>query len=255
MANYGLTQVNKYLFLISLFLLTSCNKEPVKYYHIINGNQKTIIKGKVKNELEEGNWSIATEKGELLANGVYHAGLKIGLWTYYFNDTLINILWKKYENEKGIKINLPEDWIIIEHESELLQATFETQSKNKLNKYLLIGGYIPSEIGLTFEDYIKLSKQEVREKSSIVDEQSFVVHTDGKQYSFTRFIINRENEELVVYNYIGLIEGVIIDIGYSSLNENKEYKNLLFFEILIGCYYKGNRIINPLKVLNFESIN
>jgi len=88
MVKYNLTQVViKYLFFISFFLVISCNKEPIRYYHIINGNNKTIIKGKVKNDLEEGTWSIATEQGKLLANGVYYGGLKEGLWKYYLDDS------------------------------------------------------------------------------------------------------------------------------------------------------------------------
>lgn len=256
MAKFRLMQVvNKIISLsIVLLLIISCQK-PVTYYHILNGKDKTIIDGKIKNKLENGEWSIATKEGKLLANGFFKNGLREGLWHYDTPDSLMSIKWKTYENkEKQIKLNLPDDWTIIENKDELFQATFNTPSTNKKNKYLLIGAYKASNINLSVKSYVDLSKQDLKSKSEIIDEQSFIVHNGEDQFYLSRYIIVRESEEIVVFNFIGLINNEIIDIGYSSLNEKREHKKLLFFEILTGCYYANKRILNPLERLYFEKI-
>lgn len=243
-----------YLFIIS-FLVFSCKKEPINYYHILNGKDTTIIDGNVKNNMEEGRWSIASKNGRLLADGFFKQGLKEGIWQYNLQDSMVSIRWKAYENKaKNIRINIPDNWVVIEHKNVLFQATFNSSSKNVKTKYLIIGTSNISDTISSVKNYFDLSQQVLNSKTKITDGQSFNVNNVGNQSYLSRYIFSRDGEELLVFNFIGLINNEIIDIAYCSLNEDQEYKKLLFFELLIGCYYSNNRILNPLNSLYFEKI-
>lgn len=257
MGKFNLIQaVTKIIYIISITLLViSCRKEPVRYYHILNGNDTTYIKGNVKNNMEEGEWSIASKKGKLLANGLYNNGLKEGRWQYNMQDSLIHINWKIYVNkEKQIRLNIPVNWIVIEHKDVLFQATFNTTSKNIKTKYLLIGTSKISDSISSLKSYFDLSQRVVNSRIKVIDRQSFLVYNGENQFYLSRYIYPRDGEELIVFNFIGLINNEIVDIAYSSLNEEQEYKKLLFFELLIGCYYSNNRVLNPLNTIYFEKI-
>ncbi len=244
--------VNKIYIILLLFIITSCDNSPIKYYHILGDGEKTIIQGEIENGLEDEEWSIATEEGKLVAIGIYRSGSKDGVWEYNVKDSTFKFHWQIYSNkDKGIRLNIPYDWKVIDHEAELFQATFNTRSKNKLNKYLLIGEYCNEDINLTYQDYITQSRKATLERSLILDEQIFKLSNGTKHSHFVRYILERDNEEILVFNLITVINNKIVDIGYSSLNENKDLKNFIFFEILLGCYIDNNRILNPFEPISF----
>jgi hypothetical protein len=243
-----------FVVLILYAFLTSCNSELPDYYHIVNENEATLIEGETRDYLENGFWSIATDKGELKAYGEFENGMKKDVWNYSYKDTSFKVNWKIYSLNDDFQINIPKNWDIIKNNIDLFQSTFPTKSDNKLNKYYIIGATDSAKLGLSQLDYLKLTLEDIYKSTQVFDVHLFILRNGESEYYFSRFQYKKQGENLLVYSFIGIIQGELIDIGYSSLNEMKDSKELIFFETLVGCYYKNNRIVNPFKPIVFREI-
>jgi len=240
---------------LSIILFVSCSNQDIKYHYVVSGDSdidRTIIDGKTKNQKEVGEWSIATPNGKLLANGLFDEGVKVGKWLYHLNDKDLYIDWKKYSNDKGVTANLPSNWTVLESDDDLLQATFKTFSKNKGNKYFIFGSYDATRLGLTMDEYNSASKENMHKKLIVKQQDDLILYNGNNKYYFTRYILTNNGENLVVFNLIGMVGENIIDIGFSSLDENRDYKHLLFFEIMSGLYYYECRLVDPFYKIKFS---
>jgi len=240
---------NRFLFILCIPFFYCCKENKFYYHHILNDKYTTIIEGEIKRGLENGYWTISTADGNKLGEGCFNNGIKTGKWIYNYKDSLFSVEWRSYSNE-ALRINIPEPWIVIEHEDELFQATFDTKSNIKSNKYLIIGCYNSDSIGIELDEYFMLSKRNLAENSEIIKSQNFIIKNGEDQYFFSIYHLHKNSEEILVFNFIRGYDNFIIDIGYSSLDTNVKSKVILFYDVLCGCFYNDVRIIDPFKEIN-----
>lgn len=241
---------------MSIFFYTSCDSKPnIKYYHIINDKYKTLGDGDIKEGRENGKWSLSRKEGVIIAKGEYKNGLKIGKWDYVYKDSIFAIDWDIY-TEGNLQINLPKSWIVTGNDIDLLQATFNIKSNKNYNKYqyLIINETNSYTHPITVNEYLNQLDQTMIQIGDVKSVRKYLLRNNSNDIRYVVYDITRNGKLYLVHNFIRQLDQKIIFVSYSSLSSSKQYKELLFFELLFGCYYFGDRFLDPLKPLFIEKI-
>src|SRR5690348_3625814 len=111
----------------ALFLL-SCEEKKLPYESIMFRSDgikmwPDTILASFKDHIENSNFSIDDEKGNLLVKGKFSHGLRTGEWTYHPSDTqTVKINWSSFSNDTAT-INYPSDWTVHKSMTRPFQAT------------------------------------------------------------------------------------------------------------------------------------
>jgi len=251
--------------IVILFLsFLSCNENTGLYEYLVfrNNNIKiwtNPITENLKQNYENGSWTINDEKGNILAEGHFQSGFKKGKWTYFPLDTLsIDINWKKYDSN-AVEINFPSSWRIIEsYEQERpFQAEVPTISKKVNDKCFLIITYSKDSILLDLEKYWEEYKNTTFDTEVVKEFALFsLLSSDNNLFYFSRYIIHRGEEEMLILSFIGETEKNIYDITLSSLNTEYEKKHIIFFDMLRSLKINEKRFFSPFDpIIKMKNLN
>jgi len=247
-----------FLFLTSLCLLIfSCQrKEEEKMVHEILFFRDNSIKMQpdtipisFKEAIENGKYTLNDDHGQVISEGRFNAGFRKGRWIYHPADTAtIEIDWTKYVNDSSrVEINYPRNWEILEDSDRPFQASFPLkQGEDKMGKYFIILSHNKDSINLDLYGYQRYYKSQMFSTEKIKEYAHFLFETmSGRKFYFMRYIVQRGEEELSIFTFIGDNGADIFDITYSSANEEQERKHIIFFDMIRSLRLKGEWFFSP----------
>lgn len=241
----------------------SCTEKKVVYENLAfrNNNVKMwrdTIPAKWKEIIENGEFTTDDERGNIIAQGNFKNGLRVGIWTYHPSDTqTIEIEWAKYSNnDQTVIINYPKTWDIHEVDKRPFQATFPTTSEIKKDKFFIIMPQNKDSIGMDLEGYWRHYNTIAFEDEKTKEYALFKFETaSDKSFYFSRYVLERNNEEILIFSFLGEIGSTIYDITYSSLSEENERKHIIFFDMLRSLTLEEQRFFSPYDpVKNFRQL-
>lgn len=254
---------------ITLILITvvcfSCGKKeskvPYEFLVFRDDNIKMwtdTIPLDMKDLMEGGDYEVNDKESGVIAKGKFSNGFRIGQWTYHPSDNqTVRIDWSKYSNDTSRTIvNYPREWTVHEIATRPFQATFPTHSKIKKDKFFIVFPQPKDSIGMDLKRYwrhynvVAFEDEEVKEYALFEFETS-----SGKSYYFSRYILKRNNEEMLILNFLGEKGATIYDVTYSTLNEDYEEKHIIFFDMVRTMVLQGERFFSPFDpVKRFRSL-
>lgn len=245
------------IFLFSLLLICSCKKkedEKVIYEVLFFRNnsikmQPDTIPISFKQTIENGKYTLNDENEQVISEGNFNGGFREGRWIYHPTDTTtIEINWSKYINDTSkVEINYPEDWKILKDPERPFQASFPLKPReNDSGKYFIILSHNKDSINLDLYGYQRYYKSQMFSAEKVKEYAHFVFETaSGKKFYFMRYIIQRGNEELSIFTFIGEKGSQIYDITYSSRNEDYDKKHIIFFDMVRSLQLDGEWFFSP----------
>jgi hypothetical protein len=212
-----------------------------------------------KDVIENGAFTVDDESGNIIAEGKFMKGLRVGQWTYHPSDTqVIKIDWNKYEKQGGsVLINYPKDWETIEADERPFQASFPLkEGENEKGKYFIILSHNKDSIEMNLERYFSYYQSRMFDTEKITEYAFFEFKTAAnKSFYFSRYVIERNGEEILAFSFLGENGPTIYDITYSSLNEDIAKKHIIFFDMIRSLVLEGKRFFSPFDpVKNFRQI-
>lgn len=201
---------------------------------------------------ETGKWKYYSTSNELLEEGDFENGIRVGLWRYYF-PRQDSILWMKY-NDSGIRIstNVP-DFLNL-HESSDRLISFKNKDTSKVFNLVIGKNYSNS-----FSTYKSLIYDELRMRNVfLIDSACHNIETANGSVYMYNFINGRDIKggEFYIFNIIGLSkEKNLIEV---SLRCDEEYENKgrkVFFSVLPNLFIDSTRFINEREdIVEFKSV-
>ncbi|HLO91107.1 MAG TPA: hypothetical protein VK172_08085 [Lentimicrobium sp.] len=233
--------INKLISILLLFTLGNCNSSSPDYsFYILHDPEiKVDVVGSIKNGKEYGFWSISRRDGNLMAQGFYDHGLKIGKWNYpIFSDSLY---WKILDIGE-LKINLPYDMVIFE------DNFFHTYTDN-------YNFMIEKDTSMTPYDYHLFNKNQVLNYNNPTNfvEYQLIQQTDTSYFS--SFEVKNDSLNYFVFCLMKSIKETTYVFGLKAPNDNLALEQKIFFDILEGCYIRKERVISPLLNTQVKQIH
>jgi hypothetical protein len=244
-------------FLISVSLLEACKRngdeKVVREVLFFRDNgikmQPDTISVSSKQAIENGKYTLNDEYGKIISEGKFNDGFREGEWVYHPTDTTtIAIDWSKYVNDSSkIEINYPKNWEVIEDPDRPFQASWPLKAdENSKGKYFIILYHNKDSIHLDLYGYQRYYKSQVFETEKVKEYAHFLFETvSGRKFYFMRYIVQRQEEELSIFTFVGDNGSEIYDITYSSLNERNEEKHIIFFDIIRSFRLNGKWFFSP----------
>jgi len=185
-------------------------------------------------EIENGDFVVDTPEKDIVSKGKFNKGLRYDEWVYHPYDTqTVKVVWTKYvsENDDG-EINYPVGWEIHESKSRPFQASFPVESEILDDKYFIILQQFKDSIKMDLNSYWNLYNTKAFNAQQVEEYALFKLETvNAKVFYFSRYIIKRGEEKILMLNFLGERESKIYDITYSSLTTEYEKKHIIFFDI------------------------
>lgn len=241
-----------FYFFILLLIISACQKTKPRYaYFNFSDNilEEIKINGETNDNLENGIWSIYDGKANsLIKQGEYEDGLKNGSWIYNQKGVEKTVDWKIIsESKKKLKINLPSDWEVIDYDEMYFTATFKSLSAITKNKYFAILKHPLDSAIQSMDDYHTMSLTELKNKYDLIHSDFFTIKNGNEVHYLTIYFVETEGEQIMLLNFLTIIDNQLYDFIYSSLNEDVELKKSLFSDVILGCFIKNRRVLDPFK--------
>lgn len=250
------------LFQVLIVVITISCKETKQNYFYFNFNEEElkhfIVAGDIKNQKENGFWSVYNAKDSLLlTQGNYFYGLKTGQWIYNLsNNNIDTVSWNIINDKhKQLLINLPKDWTVLKYDEFFFISTFKSNSPISKTKYFVILKNSIDSLNFDFESYYKDYQLIVKSSFEVSSQKNFLIKSEDKIYYFSVYSVIKEGEPILLLNLLTNIDNQIFDITYSSLEGNNELKKNIFIDIVKGCYINNVRILDPFKTITVSEIN
>jgi hypothetical protein len=249
---------------IFIMLLFSCQRNEVVYEFLAFRDNSIkmwpdTISSAARNGLENGNVTIQDQDERVWATGEVENGLKTGTWTYHPSDgESLELDWSSYSDlTSGISINYPDGWEIHKSAKRPFQATFPDTSKYKKDKFFIIIPQHKDSIDMDLDSYWKYYTSVAFESEKVKEYSLFRFKTTGgKTFYLSRYILNRNEKEILVFSFLGEMGTIIYDATYSSAYENYTEKHIIFLDMIRSLILTGKRFFSPydpvLKVENLE---
>lgn len=244
-------------FLMSLFLLGACKrkeeKKIVREILFFRDNnikmQPDTIPVSFKQAIENGKYILNDEHGSIISEGKFNAGFREGEWIYHPTDTTTIVIdWAKYVNDSSrVEINYPENWKVLKDPERPFQASWPLRAdENDKWKYFIILSHKKDSIDFDLYGYQQYYKSQMFATEKVKEYAHFLFETaSGRRFYFMRYIIQRQEEELAIFTFIGDSSSEIYDITYSSLHERNEEKHIIFFDMIRSFRLNGGWFFSP----------
>ncbi|MDD3490883.1 MAG: hypothetical protein PHR62_13470 [Paludibacter sp.] len=231
-----------YFIIISVLCFWACSQNNKPYYFISFNNpiDKVSVKGKWLGDRETEKWSIYDGHSNLLSQGNYHNGLKVGKWKHYIDKELININWSIYTTlDNSLTTNYPSDWQVVSDTTYKFRAHF---GKNCSFTIELIGN---DDDEISIDDFNLIIKQTISRKYKIEEESYNKMINNQNEINVNKISILKDDQRIYIYEASCLINKNMYDF-FLKTTDSSSVPGLIFLNILQGCYIKNIRIINPL---------
>jgi len=245
------------ILLLFILVISSCKKkEEEKVIHEVLFFRNNSIQMQADTipvtsieAIENGKYTLGDEHGQIISEGKFNAGFREGQWIYHPTDTTtIKIDWTRYDNDSSkVEINYPNGWEILEDPKRPFQASFPLKgSESDKGKYFIILSHNKDTIDLDLYGYQAYYKSQMFSTEKIKEYAHFAFETSqGKKFYFMRYIVQRGEEELSIYSFIGEKGTDIYDITYSSRDDNSEKKHIIFFDMIRSLRLNLEQFFSP----------
>lgn len=201
---------------------------------------KEYTNGEVVNRMEDGVWKYPNKKtGELLKEGEYDTGHKIGKWQYHIGKASRNEEWRKYESKSyGIQLSYPATWKVIRDTTKAFLAT------SAESDYTVILSNLGTGSENALKDYLKLVYEVMSQDESFTSYSiKKVVFENNKEVFTGQLFTTIEGTESINFVFYVLDNsGNVLDITYRTSKEDLEYKEMLFNDFVYGIFSNGNKL-------------
>jgi hypothetical protein len=235
-----------------LSVIVGCEKKTVNYEYLMHREgqiefwrEEMYYEG--TDYEERGDFLVKDIEGDTLMNGMYDKGFKIGQWNYNSTDTNnFKIWWDKYSNdERQFYINYPKAWTIIKSEKLLFQSTFTTKSIIKNDKYFIVIPQNKNELEISLFDYWEIVKDKTLANDSVNTVLHRKFHQADNDFYFSTYSLLRNNEEMVLFNFLGESDSIIYDVTYSCLKSDLDIKYTTFLDMIRSMRIGNSRVFSP----------
>jgi hypothetical protein len=219
-----------------------CQDVTVKYY-----NETYKASGCFIDSLENGHWIFWTGDNKIIEEGIYDRGLKVGKWHYYENpaDSVIN--WEKYYKANlELSFNVPGPLIKVEEDSSYVKFS----NNDTLNLFnLVIAVNRLDGINAKVENYQKIGEQEIRAKGWKYNSTNTTLVTNGQPFYFNEYRIQpTDSSKFYIFNiYRKMRNGRLIEITCRYSQQSETTARILFFSIILNCFYENERFMDPFE--------
>lgn len=243
-----------FLIIIILTLFASCGSKDFEYTYLSSytlDGEVIKISGETDNDsgLETNNWNFALKNGKNISKGRFLEGMRIDEWMYTLHrDTSMKVDWSIFrDNSNDIKMSYPKNWSVNKETSRLFEATFETISPIKYSKFFAVTYNNKDSIKMTLQEYLYYSTNKVAQEEKLKKHYSFEIvnKKDTSYYSIIKLI--RNNENIMILDYLFERDNKIIELTYSTLDIETEFKNQIFLDMVSCFFYEGKRAYNPMN--------
>jgi hypothetical protein len=199
--------------------------------------------------LKSGHYALKDTSGELISEGNFQNGFRIGDWTYYPDSgKAITVNWDVYSKPTdNTKINVPSNWTIHEDINRPFQATFlESNGKASEGRYFIIQELNPDSVNMDLNAYAKYYKSTIFETEKVKEYAHFEFELrSGSKVYFLRYVIERGGDELLILVLLGNSGSKFCDSTYSSSNKDIERKHIIFFDMMRSFQLRGSAFFSP----------
>lgn len=212
-----------------------------QYVDYFDPQKKHVMsRGETRNNKEDGKWVYYNEEGSVIEEGKCTDGFLEGKWSYPILKSEIS--WKK--SEKGdLAINLPDHLKKVESSDFFYVAT----NLDTVNTENLIIAFSSVKDFPTLKLYKQALIDDLKNTVDITATNCQQLSSKTSESYSLKFLIKKENKELLVFTFIGKIGDKILDISYSVPNSDLNLKYTVFAGIVQHCYLKDQRLINPFE--------
>ncbi|GJM62916.1 hypothetical protein [Persicobacter diffluens] len=246
--------MTKYIIqVIMFFVLISCQNDEFGYTYLssyyLDGEPITLT-GQTDNDtgLETNDWNFDLTNGKNISKGRFLEGMRIDNWIYTLHrDTSMVVDWIIFRDPiKGIKMSYPKIWHVNKETPRVFEATFETVSPIKRSKFFAVTYNIKDSIKMNMKEYLDYSTNKLAQEERLKRHYTFEIATDKDTtyYSITKLV--RNNENIMILDYLFEKDDKIIELTYSTLDIETEFKNQIFLDIVSCFYYEQKRAFDPL---------
>jgi antitoxin component YwqK of YwqJK toxin-antitoxin module len=229
-----------------IVVLISCNNESpdcsIKEFNF--ANQKYQAKGCLNNNIEDGEWFFYNEKNQILENGFYDRGLRIGKWHYPQNKKDSIITWRKYEKYNLHMIfSIPVLLVIVEDGSDYIK--FSNKDSSELFNVVLSVHDIEKREG-AIKDYYKHGEKEIKDNEWNFKRTGKEIAMAKEVLYFNEYYVNSEIADFKVLNAYSLTKDKkVFEISCRYDKNIESSAMIIFFSLLTNSFYADERLVNP----------
>lgn len=241
----------KQRFLFILFLTWGLNFKCINSEEKCNpnagafaGKQKYITDGCLINNLEQGTWSFYDSKQNLIEQGFFDKGIRIGKWHYPWNTTDSVIVWKRYTKPNiNLEFNVPVELQIEEDGLDLIKFS-NNSSKYRFTLVLAISSIDHNVKNL--DQYYKVGIAEIKRNGwDFSREQQKLINHSNTIY-FNDYSVKAKEDSFKIFNmYRQMKDGKLLEITCRYNKINEQSSRIVFFSVLSNCFYKKQRFLSP----------
>lgn|GEM_PF-2695568 len=250
-----------YLLGLILLILSGCNEKIEKYSIMVFVDRETGIfrnvpfNGKHKHYLEEGDSRLLDTEDNVLQEGGYKDGLKVGMWDYWVNDTAIRIEWSGMIRRNDLVLSVPKDWKEIESEEFHFIASFSDEDSVVTRDFFFVLVQDSSVIDeLEGNDLLDkycryVNHVMINEKKASVHASNLIELKSGKKFQLLRFVFQREDEILSAISLIGVHNSQIVECSILERHEDSKEALIEIWETARGLRIGGERFFSPFDII------
>jgi hypothetical protein len=195
------------------------------------------------NHLEKGLWKFYDlEKQNLIQEGDFSNGVRIGMWNYYFPIS-DSIFWSLcYNKDSLIKTNIP-SFLFVDFEEENFIA-FRHKDSAKL---LLLKIAVGNGSNFNSDMYNNIMRKEIIDNSLKVNTSNYsqIQTTCGRFFNFNKFSgIDKENRSYKLLTINSILKNLLIEVTVRCNSEYYDFGEEVFFSVMSNLFIGGNRFFD-----------
>nr|WKN38453.1 hypothetical protein K4G66_07025 [Tunicatimonas sp. TK19036] len=210
--------------------------------------------GKVSDNYEEDDFKYYLGNS-LLKEGKFERGQKIGTWEYHLDSGLYTIDWKIYHrNDDSLSVSVPSLWKYYEAKDRLFLADVTPDiSTDKKKLFAAINHDLSGET-YSLEEMAGIYYAQTSEIFDINDKDGYRLDTEDRSYYFMKFDAVLEEEKYVIFSFSFVEDHYYYEISLIHDADQKQIKEVLFFDIIYGTFINNSRILSPFKEIEVNKI-
>jgi hypothetical protein len=236
--------------ILSFIFCVGCTNRTECKFDYVNAQQITYkAKGCLVDSLENGHWIIYDSTGQIIEQGQFDHGVRIGIWQYPTQVALARgVEWEKYSNDSiGFLTNVPK--ILQSVEEGGYYVKWKTSDSSK-SLQLVIAIHDLSGNSIDMDSFYLQSVKEIEAKGFRVSHKLEKLYASGRTYYFNFYEVRNNNMNFQMLNCYGAIDGHLIDINVRFDISDAAFARNLFASILSNIFIDSKRFINPFAEIN-----